>query len=90
MIPKKLPSFNHDSGTLGTYREIGDSNFDEEMSFGGESSQRLKAEDERKCPLYRMPEELGMGKGFGYCDMDSDRTTCQGNVKSCEKSYALK
>jgi hypothetical protein len=89
MVLKKQPSFYLNSGTLIADHGIGDSN--EEMFFGGRGAgQRLEAADESKCPLYRMPEELGMGQGFGYCDMDSDRTTCEGNVKSCEKSYALK
>ena len=89
MVLKKQPSLHHGSGGLSTDHEIGDSY--EEMFFGGrEAGQRLETGSERKCPLYRMPEELGMGQGFGYCDMDSDRTTCEGNVRSCEKSYALK
>lgn len=72
-------------------RKIGDCDLDEELSIGRkETGSRLETGNETRCPLYRMPEELGMGKGFGYCDMDSNSTTCEGNVKSCEKSYALK
>jgi len=44
--------------------------------------------DERKCPLFRKPENLGMG--IGYCDVDSGSATCEGEVGFCEKPDALK
>jgi hypothetical protein len=29
--------------------------------------------EEKKCPLFRRPESLSIGKGIGYCDFDSSR-----------------
>lgn len=45
---------------------------------------------EKLCPLFRRPEGLGMGKGIGYCDVDSGSTTCEGDVMYCERPEALK
>jgi len=45
---------------------------------------------EKLCPLFRKPESLGMGKGIGYCDMDSGGTTCEGDMLFCERPDALK
>ena len=45
---------------------------------------------EKKSPLFRKPESLSMGKGIGYCDIDSSSTTCDGDVNFCEKPDALK
>jgi hypothetical protein len=44
----------------------------------------------KECPFYRGSETLTMGKGIGYCDLDCDRTTCNGDVHLCEKPDALK
>jgi len=46
--------------------------------------------EEKECPLFRRPESLGIGKGIGYCDIDSSSTICEGDVKFCEKPDALK
>jgi hypothetical protein len=46
--------------------------------------------EEKRCPLYRKSESLSMGKGIGYCDIDSSSTTCEGDVKFCERPDALK
>jgi hypothetical protein len=46
--------------------------------------------EEKKCPLFRKPESLSMGKGIGYCDIGSSSATCEGDVKFCEKPDALK
>jgi hypothetical protein len=46
--------------------------------------------EEKKCPLFRKPESLSIGKGIGYCDIDSSSATCEGDVKFCEKPEALK
>jgi hypothetical protein len=46
--------------------------------------------EEKKCPVFRQPEGLSFGKGIGYCDIDSSSTTCEGDVKFCEKPDALK
>ncbi len=45
---------------------------------------------EKICPLFRKPESLSMGKGIGYCDIDSGSTTCEGDVLFCERPDALK
>ncbi len=44
----------------------------------------------RICPLHRKSEGLSFGKGVGYCDMDSSSTTCEGDVKFCQKPDALR
>jgi hypothetical protein len=44
----------------------------------------------KECPLYRASEALIMGQGIGYCDLDCDRTTCNGDTHLCEKPDALK
>jgi hypothetical protein len=31
-----------------------------------------------------------MGKGIGYCDLDCDQTTCEGDIDFCEKPISLK
>jgi hypothetical protein len=46
--------------------------------------------EEKKCPLFRRSESLSIGKGIGYCDIDSSSVTCEGDVKFCEKPEALK
>jgi hypothetical protein len=46
--------------------------------------------EEKKCPLFRRRESLSIGKGIGYCDIDSNSTTCEGDVRFCEKPEALK
>lgn len=42
------------------------------------------------CPLFRRSEGLGMGKGIGYCDIDSGSATCEGDVLFCERPETLK
>ena len=44
--------------------------------------------EEKRCPLFRQPEILSFRQGIGYCDVDSSSTTCEGDVKSCEKPEA--
>lgn len=44
----------------------------------------------RVCPFYRDSENLGMGRGIGYCDLDCDRTTCEGDLSFCEKPDTLR
>ncbi len=46
--------------------------------------------EEKGCPLFRRPEGLGMGKGIGYCDIDSGSTLCEGDVSFCERPEGLK
>lgn len=45
--------------------------------------------EEKICPLFRRPESLGMGKGIGYCDIDSSSAICEGDVLFCERPEAL-
>ena len=45
---------------------------------------------ERQCPFYRDSETLNISRGIGYCDLDCDRTTCDGDIHFCEKPDALK
>jgi hypothetical protein len=45
---------------------------------------------ERQCPFYRDSETLNIGRRIGYCDLDCDRTTCDGDIHFCEKPDALK
>jgi hypothetical protein len=33
---------------------------------------------------------MTMDHGLGYCDLDCDETTCDGDIDSCEKPDALK
>lgn len=42
------------------------------------------------CPFFRRSEGLAMGKGIGYCDLDSGDTTCDGDMDFCERPEALK
>ena len=35
----------------------------------------IRIGNEMKCLLYRMREGLGVGKGIGYCDRDSNSPT---------------
>jgi hypothetical protein len=44
----------------------------------------------KECPLFRRPESLSFGKGFGYCDMDGESTNCDADIKFCGKPDALK
>ncbi|MBS3907216.1 MAG: hypothetical protein KGZ49_09295 [Syntrophaceae bacterium] len=46
--------------------------------------------EEKICILFRKPESLGMGKGIGYCDIDSSSAICEGDVLFCERPDALK
>jgi two-component system cell cycle response regulator CpdR len=43
----------------------------------------------RKCSFYRDSGTLAIGRGLGYCDLDGDQTTCDGDVQFCEKPDAL-
>jgi len=44
----------------------------------------------KECPFYRASESLIMGRGIGYCDLDCDRATCEGDTHLCEKPDTLK
>ncbi|MEW6376270.1 MAG: hypothetical protein AB1502_10850 [Thermodesulfobacteriota bacterium] len=44
----------------------------------------------KQCSFYRDSETLNMGCGIGYCDLDCDRTTCDGDIQFCEKPDVLR
>ena len=44
----------------------------------------------RRCPFYRDSEMLTMQSKTGYCDLDYDRTTCEGDTYICEKYDVLR
>ena len=44
----------------------------------------------KECPFFRASDCLNMGRGIGYCDLDCDRATCEGDTHVCEKPDALK
>ncbi len=44
----------------------------------------------RPCSFYRDSGTLNMGRGIGYCDLDGDQTTCDGDIDFCEKPDVLK
>ena len=44
----------------------------------------------RACKFYRDSGTINMGKGIGYCDLNGDRTTCEGDIDFCEKLIFLK
>jgi hypothetical protein len=45
---------------------------------------------EKICSFYRDADDLSMGRGLGYCDLDCDRATCDGDIHCCEKPDALR
>jgi hypothetical protein len=55
-----------------------------------EKGRKIGMGEEKKCPLFRRSESLSMGKGIGYCDIDSSSATCEGDVKFCERPDALR
>ena len=44
----------------------------------------------RPCSFYRDSESLNLGRRIGYCDLDCDRTTCDGDIHFCEKPDILR
>ena len=44
----------------------------------------------RLCKFYRGSGTLSMGRGIGYCDLDCDQTTCDGDIDFCQKPVSLK
>ena len=43
-----------------------------------------------ECSFYRNAESLTLGRCLGFCDLDADRTTCDGDLHLCEKPDILK
>jgi DNA-binding NtrC family response regulator len=43
-----------------------------------------------KCSFYRNPQSLAMGRGLGYCDLDGDQASCEGDVQFCKNREALR
>jgi hypothetical protein len=50
----------------------------------------VKMLPERRCSFYRDSVSLSVDRGLGYCDLDCDRTTCNGYIQFCEKAETLK
>ena len=44
----------------------------------------------RRCKFFRDSGAMNIDIGIGYCDLDCDQTTCDGNIDFCKKSDALK
>jgi len=44
---------------------------------------------QKHCRFYRDSKGLSMGQGIGYCDLDGNRTTCDGDLNFCEKPSDL-
>jgi len=42
------------------------------------------------CSFYRNSGTLIMGQPMAYCDLDCDRTTCDGDLQFCEKPDVLR
>jgi len=44
----------------------------------------------KKCSFYQSCENLNVGRGIGYCDVDGGQPTCDGDTNFCEKPDVLK
>jgi len=44
----------------------------------------------KHCKFYRDCGTVNVGRGLGYCDLDCDQTTCEGEIDFCEKPDSLK
>jgi len=44
----------------------------------------------KRCKFYRNSGTINIGVGIGYCDLDCDQTTCDGDIDFCEKPNALR
>jgi hypothetical protein len=44
----------------------------------------------KKCLFYRDAHSVNFRRCIGYCDLDCDRTICDGDMKYCEKQDLLK
>jgi hypothetical protein len=44
----------------------------------------------RLCKFYKDSGSLDADQVISYCDLDSDETTCTGDIDSCPKSDSLK
>ena len=44
----------------------------------------------RQCKFYRDLDTLSMGRRLGYCDLDCDHATCDGDIDFCEKPTSLR
>lgn len=42
------------------------------------------------CRFYRDSETIATDRGLGYCDLDCNQATCEGDIDCCEKSDVLK
>ena len=44
----------------------------------------------RQCKFYRNLDKMNMGQRLGYCDLECDHTTCNGDIDVCERSSSLR
>ena len=44
----------------------------------------------RQCKFYRGSGTLSMDQGIGYCDLDCNQTTCDGDIDFCQNSSSLR
>ncbi len=44
----------------------------------------------KQCKFYRGLGAMSMGRGLGYCDLDCDQTTCDGDIDLCQKPVSLR
>ena len=44
----------------------------------------------KHCKFYREWGTTNTDRDLGYCDLDCDQTTCEGEIDFCVKPYSLK
>jgi len=44
---------------------------------------------QKHCRFYRDSKSLSIGHGIGFCDLDANRTICDGDLNFCEKPSDL-
>jgi hypothetical protein len=45
---------------------------------------------EKKCLFYQNWEDFDGGRGIGYCNLDGNQPTCEGDIHFCETLDLLK
>ncbi len=43
-----------------------------------------------QCPFHRSSDNVSVGRGIGYCNLDCTQTICDGDVDFCENPGFLK
>ena len=44
----------------------------------------------KRCKFHRGSGTISMDLGLGYCDLDCDHATCDGDIDSCQKPASLR